>query len=248
MRDRVAVYGDSFATPGVNGHGDYPELDQSGWPNLLKEWYDVDCFGKGGSSIYYSYMQFLKSYKNYDKIVFLITNSQRWYTPINVDGNEYFFNAVDSIDVYLKYNKVKNFLDLEKLKSLKRYYLELVDEQVCNDINRAFLEIIKNRCEQENKKLILIHNCNVSGFSDDVPDLVVTNNYYELFWKNYFKNLDDFNVNYEEKRCICHMSETMNKILANDIHQALETGIWNPTLPTSVPHHEPLEYYFTRRR
>ena len=57
---KVGIFGDSYADPIRHGHDNFRELDAIGWPNLLKNNYEVGLHALAGSSIYYSYQEFLK--------------------------------------------------------------------------------------------------------------------------------------------------------------------------------------------
>jgi len=39
-----------------------------------------------------------------------------------------------------------------------------------------------------------------------------------------------------EKRCICHLSVEINKVIAEHMNVALDTNVWNPTIPDYVEH------------
>ena len=40
----------------------------------------------------------------------------------------------------------------------------------------------------------------------------------------------------EEKNCVCHLSVEINKALAKHMNVALDTNVWNPTIPEYVEH------------
>ena len=64
---KVGIFGDSYADPIRHGHDNFRELDDIGWPNLLRNKYEVGLHAEPGSSIYYSYQEFLKHHEKYDK-------------------------------------------------------------------------------------------------------------------------------------------------------------------------------------
>ena len=85
---KVGIFGDSYADPISHGHDNFKDMDKLGWPNLLKSNYEVGLHGKTGSSIFYSYQQFLKYHEQYDKIVFVVTNPERWVNSVSVGGQQ----------------------------------------------------------------------------------------------------------------------------------------------------------------
>jgi hypothetical protein len=73
---KIAIYGDSWASEGLNVSHNY-----LGWPEILakQSGYEVTNFAVPGSSLYFSYKEFLKNHKNYDVNIFLITACGRLY-------------------------------------------------------------------------------------------------------------------------------------------------------------------------
>ena len=73
---KIAIYGDSWASEFLNEPHNY-----LGWPEIIakQSGYEVTNFAVPGSSLYFSYREFLKNHKNYDVNIFLITNYGRLY-------------------------------------------------------------------------------------------------------------------------------------------------------------------------
>lgn len=71
---KIAIFGDSFAINGTKN-------PTASWVDLLSGVYDVTNFAQNGSSLYYSADQFLKNHHNFDKIIFMVTDTGRLYLP-----------------------------------------------------------------------------------------------------------------------------------------------------------------------
>jgi hypothetical protein len=248
MRDRVAVYGDSFADPNGHGHWDHPELEQYSWINLLGKKYDVTNFGKASSSVYYSYNEFLSSYEEYNKIVFLVTDEFRWFTPIRLGNKEICVNGLGTIDHFLD-NYDLSQTEREELLFLRYYFLNTTFDTKFTKFSRTIINLmvedVIQKCQQKGIHLLLL-GIQSASWHPATSNKICVANYYELFWKNYFKDPSHLFENFIEKRTICHMSDTVNEVFANDVAIALETGVWDPVLPKTLKHHEPIDYYFSR--
>jgi len=101
---KLAIYGDSFG------------CRLNGWPsrlgNLLK--CEVHTYAEGGTSIDYSYFNFIKSHEKYDKIIFLWTNSIR-NSLILSNNHENFVHVAEYHGHHdKKYNRKYNNLRFEK--------------------------------------------------------------------------------------------------------------------------------------
>ena len=83
----IGIFGDSYADPGPDSLGydlnpniplsDRPDNFKS-WPKKLFKYYNVGYFASGGTSIEYSYVNFLKYQSKFDKIIFVRTFPHRY--------------------------------------------------------------------------------------------------------------------------------------------------------------------------
>lgn len=77
---KIAIYGDSFA---CEKSSRFPELhgDRS-WIKILKDHdYNITCYGLSGTSLFWSYLNFINTSKNFDKIIFIASDGSRLYIP-----------------------------------------------------------------------------------------------------------------------------------------------------------------------
>jgi len=233
----LGIFGDSYSDPIRHGHDNFRELDELGWPNLLKQKYDVGLYGQVGSSIFYSYQKFLENHSNYDKVVFVVTDPLRWIKGYNLLGNIMHFSNYWTANHYLKSNKKQLSLEqVDLLEAIKGYYLHMADYPSC----QVLANLMLNHAKQIRPDVILIPiargllNINTTGFQD----------YINLFYNLLGVTCINYDIHYEH-RLICHLSKEMNKLIAEHVEQALETGIWDPVLPKYVNHEfTNIDYYF----
>lgn len=72
-KSSLAIYGDSFADAA------WIENNYLAWPELLQDHYNITSYAEAGSSLWWSYEKFLKTYQNYDRCIFVVTVPGRIY-------------------------------------------------------------------------------------------------------------------------------------------------------------------------
>lgn len=70
MKKKLLILGDSFAVA-------YGENIKYGWVEKLKEHFDVHSTAVSGSGVYWSYLKFLQYYKDYDYIIWCVSDALR---------------------------------------------------------------------------------------------------------------------------------------------------------------------------
>jgi hypothetical protein len=140
---KIAIYGDSWGSLGLNEPHSY-----LGWPEILANQPDVKVtnFSVVGSSLYYSYKQFIKNHSSYDINIFLITSIGRMYVSSmphsiakhvnglsNVLENKETFKQLTNLDKATKEQ-------IEKINdALVLYYLYLQDNERDSDTDNALI-------------------------------------------------------------------------------------------------------------
>lgn len=75
----IGIFGDSY----TNSASDFEDHLQ--WWEYLNEYCDKECkidnYGVAGSSLYFSYQNFIKHHEKYDKVIFLYTSPNRLWMP-----------------------------------------------------------------------------------------------------------------------------------------------------------------------
>lgn len=182
---KIAIYGDShvanFFDPSLNDDVSYIEL--------LYRKYNLDNYGKGGSSLFFSYQQFLDSHKSYDRVIFVATSPGRFYVDPETnpelerrhmasighveDAIRFYANDLNHLTVfkairdymlYAQNNKeVQSFhnLMLADIK-LKRPDVILFDRQQYQDTDFNFWNISNDRVADVYNDYIDVRHCHLS--------------------------------------------------------------------------------------
>lgn len=156
---KVGIFGDSYAHI-------LERSTTTSWADLLSKDFDVENYAMGGSSTYFSYLNFLEHYQKYNKIIFVVTYPARMYTsfghvPSAVTAKDMLTNRavrldkiqqkiIYGLDSYFTYSLLDNaILDqhilfhnlmIEKIKSLKKDILFIPAFSVPNtDFDRTAL-------------------------------------------------------------------------------------------------------------
>ena len=135
---KVGIFGDSFACLASNCSR---ELNQQGrpWMKILEENHqrNVTNFGLSGSSLYYSYQKFKKTYNQFDKIIFVGTSADRKYCPN--------FKSVQHVTQSLMQPIHKNQLGISNADHEKiiNYYMFIHNTQEADDMKKLIVEKIK---------------------------------------------------------------------------------------------------------
>tara|TARA_B110000285_G_scaffold103520_2_gene117853 strand:- start:152 stop:937 length:786 start_codon:yes stop_codon:yes gene_type:complete len=225
--NNIAIFGDSFSarmyteTPPTaagflkeiyalcnrNYNKKEIEILKNNWGKRYTPWVDLldaDVYGHSGSDLYYSYNQFIKNHKNYDKCVFVITSPYRIST--NINGWLHCASYEDAVE------KIK----FSTSAKMKLYFTNLAD-------------YFKNVYYQDLEKPMLIHQAMLDSITLLRPDTLFINAYPDL--KNvYDLELDAWNMTHDESQDYkkyfdlrqCHMTIANNKILAKHILDNLD--------------------------
>lgn len=235
---KLAIYGDSFTDPYIIDDESI-HLKNTAWVNLLKSDYDVTLYGKAGSSIYYSFSLFKKTYHLYDKILFLPTSHTRW--PVAIDNNRFYpgLSTVtqDINTLSLLRNTFRTNKQLHALKGFYQYLLTESMEESMKDWSRLMINDIKHtrsdtvfiEYECMTADYLLAFHRNLNGIPLDILNSQV----------GIYGHYTDF-------RTCCHFSEEVNQVVYCDALAALKTGTWTVNIPEIIPHKNSFDYYFKK--
>lgn len=253
---KIAIYGDSFADPKVGNLSLTANGVNIGWPDILKQKYDVDVFARGGTSIYYSYDNFKKTHQNYDKIIFLLTDSQRWYSlfeiknkPNQYNDNLFSLANLSMVDEFLRNHESVKYLNSEltdKLKALQHYYMFLQDDILSVNKNLACLMIDDILRIRSDAIMMPGFNFGETHAMHSKTSLATFAYIWLNNWPKYKKQLRGTQyLHWAEKRTVCHFSKEVNEVVAKEMAIAIETGKWEPNVPDVIPaEHSDFEYYY----
>lgn len=253
---KIAIYGDSFADPNVCNFHLTTNGVNVGWPDLLKQKYEVDVFARGGTSVYYSYDNFKKTHQNYDKVIFLLTDSRRWpylfevkNKPNQYNDNLFSFANLAMIHDFLHNPESVKYMDSglkDKLKALQHYYMFLLDD--LESVNVDFSCLMINDIFRIRSDVIMLSGFNF-GETHPIqckPSLATFAYIWLNNWPKYRKQISGNQyLHWAEKRTVCHFSKEVNEVIAKEMAIAIETGKWEPNVPDVIPaEHSDFEYYY----
>lgn len=236
---RIAVYGDSFAI----AHPEYKEL---AWYNMIQEILpgcSVTSYGKGASSVYHSYKKFLETQHLYDKVIFLVTEPNR-YTKgyVDVDNIEHHFQSLAGVEDFIRSNE--STVDKNFLQNLRGWFM-VNDDQFTEDMTELMIKEINNINPNT-----IIFPCFPNSMKQE---RMREHNDISMF--NIFKmQCNKLNINCNiytthrdnEKLLFCHFTVELNRAIANVFARRITTGIWDWSEIYNITILNNLDYYIKR--
>jgi hypothetical protein len=204
---RVGIYGDSHAASIF----DRSVNDDISYVEMLYHNYAIKNFGVGGSSLFYSYNEFLKTEKDFDKIVFIATTPGRIYlNPFDhptIDIAHLHITGVDQADRNIETYSNSN-VNKKVFKTIKDYVLYVQNmEQECK-----YYELMLKDIKQQRPDAMLIETNKFAAGND--TDFNFWN--IDEIASNIFGNFQDFRH--------CHLSKEKHVILYEMIEENIRTG------------------------
>lgn len=219
---KIGIFGDSYA--------DCPRrcLGEHGWPKLLSKKFSVDNYGRSGTSMWWSFEQFLNHCDRYDVIVFSFTSSGRW--PVSPSGIEHQAWNIG----YVRENDY--CLDV-----LNPYFFEIFPNQLTRYINSSIYRDVIEKCSEKNKYLIRI--VPFAGSDLSKADIDMYESHFPLLTGlNTVSHAEEVmmdGVRYNTYKCInqveiidhrhCHLNPSNNKIVADWVADCIEQQKYDVT-------------------
>lgn len=238
----IGIYGDSFAD--VNPTELIDEaLDRMPWPKHLEKMLGkkVNTHAIAATSTWWSYKNFLKTYKNYDTIIFCYSNYDRWH-HVQDDSRE----EVGLMHIFYKDQlRFVNPEDQHIAQRLIDVHPFIYDEQFNKFVHQTIFDNVNRMCKEAGIKIV-----NILTFEDfrsikgkvepsislankagpcltnllGVSDLEYNTYVFEksiVFIKHpKLKKLRD-----NADRRFCHLNPINNKVLAIIIDEVLKNNI-----------------------
>ena len=212
MKKKLLVVGDSFVN-GTNGI----KNSTAWWEYLEKEYgHDVDCFGENGASISYSAQLILEHHKNYDFIIWAVSNPPRITVrhrkkdvSLHITG-KHTMPDMHHLDLELQ----------EKIKISEEYLVKVYDTHDGNFSSKCIIDYLKNTVPN-----MMLIPCFVDPWLDSIDF-----NLFELCQKEtnfYFPGVElaDLYAEYTDLRK-GHLSHSTHKTLSKLISDNLTPGIF----------------------
>jgi hypothetical protein len=225
---RIAIYGDSWASEWLDQPHSY-----LGWPEILANQpnFEVDNFAVPGSSLYFSYREFLKNHKNYDINIFLITSFGRLYiesipeyskTAKHIPDQLTLINRKKQLNIRASapdttvndklikiYNAINNYYDYMHNDE----YNELVDKALVHHAKSMSTNTIFIPCFRGYNEFSLL---DVYFMENDSVDASET-----YFFKGIHPNTEVDGKLLTDIR-VCHMTKRNNELLAEKLINAIK--------------------------
>lgn len=238
----IGVYGDSYAdTPDLKMHTAWFNIlanmlskDKVLMRNYTKDVQsvNVDNYGKGGSSLYFSYKNFLSSSHKYDLVIFLATEPHRYpikFTSINGGGSYYITSVphVEQLEIFLDHVLTEE----EKifLTNLKGWF-----NASNHDYNKDISNIILENIEQKHPNVI-IYPCFSESFTSDRYKRYKLDYIMHPLHNFWHRQLELFGIEpdtftaMEKDTLSGHLTPEFNEYFAKVLFSKLKTGKWDHT-------------------
>ena len=224
---KLAIFGDSFAQ-------DTSSRWDSDWSDVGLSWidhirntnnYSITNFGNAGTSLYWSKQLFDQNYKNFDKVIFIVTFPCRRITFNKLpDGctqvTKTFYNSSTALNIIENKKQFNSYNSIEKnfLMAVRDYYLYIQNNQFDHLVHSLLLDDIR----EKRPDTILI-----PAFPSSIPSLddVGSSTLLDISQKDtlYF-GLGELIPNSSDATDArkCHMNEENHSILANQMLKFLQ--------------------------
>lgn len=243
---KIAIYGDSF--------GD----DIEGWPGYLGEELkaQVDIYAEAGTSVDYSYLNFIKTHENYDLVFFCWTNESRTSLIIQHSKDEYKhlgeFHDFHSAKYNIQYNNNKRAKGPHRGKNNKWVFVN-ENHKLCIKFIRAESELAEQTLpdfrhtlkQQAMKDSVLLRrpDCvNIRSFPDffdkdtaGMADIQAAD--LQHVTKDMSESYDYYTENIYDRKC--HLSKTQNIEFTSYLIKHMQ----NDDFDIHSTMKDPLQYY-----
>ena len=243
----IGIFGDSFADP-THGHDIEPNFDQHGWPHLLNK--QVNIYALNGSSIYYTYKNFINNNYKHDRNIVVITSPYR----ISIEPSSY---ILDQKEWMLSITSA-NFANLllEKKYVTKKENIDIVtafkywyDHLMIHSGSYDFAVLMYEEMKRIRPDTIFIPAFNPTDLDIPIagPGLAT---YMSLDFNGWFNKTGintyrEYVENCQEQRTICHLSIETNALVAEHIKHAMSYNSWGlQRMPEKIITSQPYEYYY----
>jgi hypothetical protein len=227
----IGIFGCSSA---VEHYSFFPNttIPYHSWSYLIKEKYStVENFAQGGSSLYFSYKNWLlNQHKKFDKTIFIVTDPHRWYLPNlpdqckHISGVQHLEHLVEkATDPYIK----------KVYESLINYEVYAKNLEFYSDMHNLMVSVILSQQGPDFLVLPMTEN----GIPNWKGDFLKP-----IFWLDvHFYKVYDWG---NKDRRKCHMNRENNKIFSNRVIDWIETGNIDFGIQHFVTSAYPEHYYF----
>ena len=236
---KIAIYGDSFATSHL------PQNPNS-WYRLLAGRLnaDIETYAYGGTSVYWTYNNFLDNYAKYDLNIVLITDPCR-YTKKSILPNIQYIPNISNL-AWAK-SQIENITPEQEIsiRDLEGWYM-MSDETFMRDMTELMIRDMKTTFLNT-----IVYPCFRQSFTDSrLAQMGITNEMcmYKLyeFQCNQLKigDIEDNAMNEQLDTMCCHLGPELNKFFADVMYNGIVNGIWSFDGLETVRLQHPIDFYY----
>ena len=221
---KIAIFGDSWASEGLDEPHRY-----LGWPEILSKQpgYEVANFAVPGSSLYYSYKEFLENHKNYDVNIFLITSYGRMYIKhipeVNQRQRKVAKHIPNLINIEIRKKQLAATTNqiLKIYDAMEKYYECIQDDEYDELVDKALVHHAKSI---SNNTIFIPCFHGYDNFS--LIDVFEMENKSMGADEKYFSKGIHVNTELDGKLLtdvrVCHLTKRNNEIFAEKLINAIE--------------------------
>jgi hypothetical protein len=218
---KIAIYGDSFAQPVEFGYKGNDFLWCNSLANKLNG--SINNFATTGSSIFYSYQKFLRTYNEYDLCIFAVTSPNRYIKPLKISyGPSRHIASIDQLNFYRKKLKL-NAEDIQLFNWLEGWFLSS-DSNYNKCMSNLMMNDILNK-----KSNTIIYPCFKESSLDE--NIISFNQMHKIQLAKMGKDVNDVNDeqnflhNENYHKIAGHFTESFNNFISEMMYNKIKHGI-----------------------
>lgn len=215
---KIAVYGDSFAQPVDFGYKGNNFL----WCNTLANKLNgsINNFAKTGSSIFYSYQQFLRTYNEYDLCIFITTSINRYIKPLKLSsGQPKHISTIDQINFFRKKLKL-NAEDIQLLNWLEGWFLSSD-----GNYNKCVSDLMMNDIINKKSNTIIYPCFKESSLDENIVSFYQMQKIQLIKMGKDVNVAHDFLYNENHHKIAGHFTESFNNFISEMMYNKIKHGI-----------------------
>lgn len=232
----IGIYGDSFA-----GMINSLEYKPTHWASLIAKHYDAPLtnYSQPGSSVYFSYNEFLKNYSKHDLNIFCATEPTRYHNKVKTLQGEDFIGGISGCDISLSPSP----------KDLRGWF---ICQSTAHSTDMA--ELMIDRIRSLDSNVIIIPSFRASFTKKYAEDLGLEpehnlQQFILLQISMYgFRNYNQFMLQFSEGELVTgHLFPESNEIFFSILKDRIDTGVWNWEFPTKLNLKYTIDRYYERK-
>lgn len=236
---KIGLYGDSFATSHI------PDNPNS-WYRILADRYNAELttYAYGGTSVYWTYNNFLENYHKHDLNLVLITEPNR-YTKKSVLPNAQYIPNLSNLELARSNLPNMTYEQKEFARDLEGWY-KVSDEDFMQDMTDLMIQDMKSRFLNT-----IVFPCFSNSFTQDRNKSMNMDNDVYLYklceYQTQQLKISDskFSAMQEVKDTMCaHLGPELNKFLADVMYEGLLNTRWSFAGLENIKLQHPVTYYY----